>query len=722
MHNLPTTRRGFLRSSLGFSILAAGGVNILSEAAMAQARTASELGAWIVISCDDRVTIRFASAEMGQGVNTSLPMIVAEELDVDWAQVQVEQVDADPDRSLGNPEFGGNLFTAGSASIGGYFDILRRAGAAARLILIQSVAEAWAVPVTEVTTEAGVVFHGASGRQTSYGAAATTLELVTDVPELTEADLKPRSDWRIIGQNLDRLDIPGKTRGEGIYSIDVRLPNMLYATQILPPVEGETPIRFDDAKVHELAGVVDVVDLGSSIAILAGTWEAALAARDLLDVTWSETSPFRNADSATEIEELRAAAADYTRIATIWEDRGDALAAIQDGQNLISAELTTEHVYHAQLEPLNAVAAVDEDGKGAEVWLGTQSQSVTIGIAAGVLQTTPDRIRLHATQMGGAFGRRTVFARDLLRDALILSRRAKRPVKLMWTREDDVKQGWFRPPTAHRLEAVLEADGSIAAMRHRLAAPSIMEFAFPQRWDSDARLDPLLIEGMESQDYDIPNFRAEHIVTPRHARMAAWRGIGWGPNLFAREAFLDIIAAETRQSPLDLRRRLLRNSPRGQAVLERAAEMSGFGEPPSGRAHGIAFAGYKETYGAGVAEVSLEDGSLRVHRFWAAVDPGIVVHPINYVAQVEGAVQYALSSVLRERITFSGGEIDQNNFYDYELLRIGEAANVEVALIESGATPSGGGEIGVPMTGGAIANAVRALTGTTPTNLPLQTT
>lgn len=720
MYNLPMTRRGFLRSSLSFTVLAAGGVSILPQAALAQGRTASELGAWIVISGDDSITIRFGSAEMGQGVNTSLPMIVAEELDVDWAQVQVEQVDADPSRSLGNPEFGGNLFTAGSASIGGYFDILRRAGAAARLVLVQSVAAAWDAPVTEITTEAGVLIHSVSGRRMTYGAAATTLELVSEVPEITEADLKPRSDWRIIGQNLDRLDIPGKTRGDNIYSIDVRLPNMLYATQILSPVEGETPIQFDDAKVRELAGVVDVVDLGSSIAVLTETWEVALVARDLLDVTWSETSPFRNADSVAEMRELRAAAADDTRETTIWEDRGDALAAIKDGGNLISAELSTEHVYHAQLEPLNAIADVDADGKGAEIWLGTQSQGVTISIAAGVLQTTPDRIRLHATQMGGAFGRRTVFARDLLKDALILSRKAKRPIKLMWTREDDVKQGWFRPPTAHRLEAVLEADGSIVAMRHRLAAPSIMEFAFPQRWNSETRVDPLLIEGAESRDYDIPNFRAEHIVTPRQARMAAWRGIGWGPNAFAREAFLDLIAAETRQSPLDLRRRLLRNSPRGQAVLERVAQMSGFGETPTGRAHGIAFAGYKETYGAGVAEVSLEDGSLRVHRFWAAVDPGIVVHPINYVAQVEGAVQYALSSVLRERITFSDGEVQQNNFYDYELLRIGEAVEVEVALIESGAAPSGGGEIGVPMTGGAIANAVRALTGTTPTNLPLQ--
>jgi len=380
---------------------------------------------------------------------------------------------------------------------------------------------------------------------------------------------------------------------------------------------------------------------------------------------------------------------------------------------VVEATYTTEYVYHAQMEPLAAVASVDADGKGAEVWLGTQSQTLSIAAAAQTLQTTPDRIRFHAMQMGGGFGRRTFFARDLLSDALILSRHVKRPVKLMWTREDDVKNAWLRPAGAHKFHAALDETGKVVAWRHRVASPSILAFAAPQRWERANSRDQLVMEGTESTDYDIPEFLAEHVLIERRARVSAWRAIGWGANCFARECFIDELAHAAATTPVDFRRRLLNNSARGRAVLEAVVKMSNFYEPQQGRAFGLAFAGYKTTVGAGVAELSIDrqSGKIQVHRFWAAVDPGIAIHPNNLQAQIEGGIIYGLSGLLKERVTIVKGEIEQSNFYNYEVLRMNEIPEISVQIVESGAQPSGAGEIGVPMTGAAVANAVFALTG-----------
>ena len=719
LETMKPSRRKFLAGSgaLAFALLAGGSVSVVRVAA-AQEASLKDVNGWVVIKADGSILIRFGAAEMGQGVNTALPMIVAEELDADWETVQVEQVSMDPQGVFGNPGFGGILFSAGSSSLEGYFDHLRRAGATARRVLIHSAAAHWGVAPGAVTTQAGVLVNGVTGDRMRYGDVTALPRLVTDVPQVDDADLKPRDTWRIIGSNPERLDIPAKVRGGALYSADVRLPGMLYAAQLLAPVEGETPTVVSDAAARGVAGVLEVIALDHSVAVLADRWESALAARDLLEVTWSETSEFRRYSSDREIEELTQAVDDESRPAFTWENRGDPVTALAEGGATHSASFTTSHVYHAQMEPLNAVAAVDADGKGAEVWLGTQSQTISIGVAAAVLGTTPERIRFHAMQMGGAFGRRTVFARDLLRDALLLSRVAGRPVKLMWTREDDVKNAWLRPATVHRLEARLDVGGNVAAMQHRVASPSILQFAFPNRWNPETGRDVLVMEGTESSDYAIPHFRSEQVITPRRSRVSAWRGIGWAPNCFARECFIDQLAEAAGSDPVAFRRNLLRESPRGLAVLNAVVKMSGFGRVPEGRAHGLSFAGYKQTRGAGVAEISIEGGRLRVHRFWAAVDPGFAVHPENCRAQVEGGILFGLSSLLRERTTFTDGIIDQNNFYDYELVRIADIPEVEVQIIESGSAPSGAGEIGVPMTGAAVANAQRRLTGKAPDWIP----
>jgi isoquinoline 1-oxidoreductase beta subunit len=710
------SRRDFLRSAgaLSFAVLAGGAVQAVRGHPDSSQAGGIAANAWVSIGRDDEVTIRFAATEMGQGVMTSLPMILAEELDADWAKVRVEQVDQGPQAIFGNPHTGGLLFTAGSSSVAGYFDIMRRAGAGARRILVYSAAGAWKVPPSEVRTEPGVVIHAPSGRKMRFGEVAALPAIVSDVPAITDADLKPRSAYRLIGTNPGRRDIPGKTRGEPVYSMDLRLPGMVYAAQLLSPVEGESPVAVVDSQARALAGVVDVVRLKNSVAVLAERWETALQGRDLLKVEWSRTSRFRSADSAADLAATVTAVKDAARPATAWESRGDAAAALkQTGQRRFESVFTTEYTYHGQMEPLNAIAAVDADGKGAEVWLGTQSQSVSIAAAAQALQTTPDRIRFHAMQMGGAFGRRTFFARDNLHDALVLSRQIKRPVKLIWTREDDVKNGWLRPVTAHKLEAALGADGKVVAFHHRVASPSILAFAAPSRWENARNRDVLVMEGTESTDYDIPDFVADHVILERRTRVSAWRGIGWGPNCFARECFIDELAEAAKSDPVAFRQRLLAKSPRARAVLDAVVAMSGFGKPPEGRAHGLSFAGYKTTIGAGVAEISLDrkSGQIRVHRFWAAVDPGIAIHPQNLVAQTEGGIVFGLSGALKERITVERGEIQQNNYYDYEVLRVNEIPEITVRIVESGAAPSGAGEIGVPMTGAAIANAVYALTG-----------
>ncbi len=714
-----TSRRALLGSARGlcFAILAGGAIETSRGTAFAQTgrpqATWTQLNGWVDVGVNDKVVIRFGSTEMGQGVMTSLPMILAEEMDADWSKVVVQQVDHGPEAVFGNPMTNGLLFTAGSSSIEGYFDVMRRAGAGARRILVHSAAAAWGVPAADVVTRPGVVVHSASGREMTFGQVAALPRIVTDVPEIAPSDLKSRSTYRLIGTDPGRLDIPGKTTGATVYSIDMQVPGMAYAALLLPPVEGEHPQTIGDAAAKAVTGVVAVLPVNGAVAVLAETWEAATAGRDALRVEWTRTSPFRTADSSADLAALSAAAADPAKAGVAWLTRGDAKAALSaKGARVIEAEYLTEHTYHAQMEPLAAIAAVDADGAGAEVWLGTQSQTVSIAAAAQALNTQLARIRFHALQMGGGFGRRTFFARDILRDALHLSREARRPVKLMWTREDDVRNGWFRPATAHAFKAVLEPGGSVSAWQHRVASPSILEYAAPQRWAGANGRDILVMEGTESADYAIPNLLAEHVIVSRRARVSAWRGIGWGPNCYARECFVDELAQAAGIEAAAFRRGLLARSPRGLAVLEAVLEMSRYGSPPAGRAHGLSFAGYKSTLGAGVAELSLDaSGQIRVHRFWAAIDPGIAIHPKNLVAQTEGGILFGLSGALKERITIRGGEVEQSNFNDYEPIRMSDIPEVDVRIIESGAAPSGAGEIGVPMTGAAVANGVFALTG-----------
>ncbi|MDB5955222.1 molybdopterin cofactor-binding domain-containing protein [Ramlibacter sp.] len=713
MNLLPiVTRRGFLGGSGALSLaVLAGGALVFESGASAQSG-AAPANVWVSINGDDSVTIRLAAMEMGQGVMTALPLILAEELDADWSKVRVEAVTHDP-ATYGNSKLGGALYTAGSTSVEAYYDILRKAGATMRRALIYTAARHWSVPPATLVSEPGAIVDRANGRRLRFGQVVALGLPLTAVPAVTEADLKPASAYRLIGRDVPRLELPAKTRGATLYGIDVRVPGMVYACVARAPVEGETVVSVDDARARALPGVLAVVRLPGAVAVVAERWDTALAARAVLAVEWTTSSPFRSADSTVDLAHDVAVAADPAQRGVPWFPRGDAPGELARAATVVEASYATEHVYHAQMEPLAAVAAVDADGKGAEIWLGTQAQTSSLAIATELLETTPERIRFHALQMGGGFGRRTTFARELLRDALLLSRQLGRPVKLIWTREDDIKNGWFRPATAHRLRAALDVDGRVIAWHHRVASPSIVGYDTPQMLAKMGNRDPLVMAGADGSPYTVPHFLAEHLLTPRRARVAAWRGIGRGHNSFASECFVDELAAAAKLDPVSFRRRMLAGHPRAGAVLDKVLAMSNFGAAPAGRAHGLALAPLKNSMAAGVAEISVDraSGVIRVHRFWAAVDVGPVIQPRNLAAQVEGGIVFGLSGLLKERITIRQGEVQQNNFHDYPLLRASEVPDIQVAMLASDGPPSGAGELGVPMTGAAVANAFHALTG-----------
>ncbi|MET0534129.1 MAG: molybdopterin cofactor-binding domain-containing protein [Steroidobacter sp.] len=705
------SRRSFLVASGGLSIvlLADGVIKVASASEAPPAGHA--LNAWVTIGVDGIVTIKSGSAELGQGVITALPLIAAEEMDADWSKVRVELVTHDA-KTHGNPKIFGMLYTAGSTSVEAYFDTLRRAGAAARRVLIHSAARHWKVAPSRLEAANGTVTHAASGRKLTFGEIAA-LPLIGDVPAIKDSDLKPRTAYRLIGHDVDRPDVPAKTRGAQTYTIDMHVPNMLHAAVWRAPVEGESAATIDDAAAKAMKGVVAISKLPEGVAVLAERWETALMARAALKVEWTRQSEFRSANSAETLQADMKAAHEVERRGAVWHERGTALNNIAAAERVITGEYATDHVYHAQMEPLAAVASVGPDGKTAEVWVGTQAPSVVLMVATQVLGTTPDKIRVNLLQMGGGFGRRTMFTRELLRDALLLSKQVHRPVKVLWTREDDVRNGWFRPATAQVLRATLGGDGRIQAWNHRVACASVMGYYSAENLERAKNRDLFVMEGSELSEYEVPHLLAEHVITPRRARIAAWRGIGAGHNEFASECFIDELAAAVAANPIEFRRRHLRHNARATAVLDRVVAMSSFGKAPAGRAHGISLAPYKTSVAAGVAEISVDraTGALRVHRFWAAVDPGLVIQPRNLIAQVEGGILWGLSGLLKERITIEHGEVQQSNYHDYQFLRMSDAPEVQVEIVTSSAPPSGAGELGVPMTGGAVANALFALTG-----------
>jgi isoquinoline 1-oxidoreductase subunit beta len=721
-----TSRRQFLQGVGGLTLvvsssglITACGTEEAEQLAQA-AGTDLTTSIWMTIGVDDIVTIQYAGTEMGQGTSTSLPLVLADELDADWDKVRVETV-AVHDEAYGNPFFQNMLYTAGSLTVHAYFDRMRHAGAQARRLLVQSAADHWGVNIADLETEPSVVVHPTTDRRLTYGEIAAFTTVSGELPEVTDDELKPFGSHRYLGSDIPRRDVPSKTDGSAEFGIDVQVPGMVYASVLRPPVEGEVPVDINDSAARAIQGVTDVLETHDGVAVVAETYEASKWGKEALRVTWTENSSFRQANLASDLEESARSVHDMNRTGAAWRSTGDIEEPFANANQVVEATYLSDPAYHAQMEPMNATAHVTEDGKAAELWVSTQTQSLSILGASEFLETTPGKITLHPTQIGGGYGRRALRRQKYAEDAMYISREIGLPVKVIWTREDDVKAGVFRSAAAQLMRAAFDENGQLTGWHHRVAAPKVLEYMNPPRWEASQGRDVIAMLGSESSRYDIPNFLAEHIITERRSRVGAWRGVATSYTKFAAESFIDELAAVRNTDPLQFRKDLCHNNPRALNILEVVAEMSDWARPRNGTSLGLSLAGYSSTFGAGVAEISVDrsSGVITVVNFWLAADAGYLLQPSNSAAQLEGNVIFGISNTLKERIDIQGGMVQQNNYYDYQVMRMNEMPNIEVRAISTDNPPTGMGEIGLASVSGAIANALYAGTGARLRHLPL---
>jgi isoquinoline 1-oxidoreductase subunit beta len=717
--NSHVNRRDFLKTSaagLSFAFtLAADPRALISEAAAADAPLSAN--AWITIATDGAITIVSPAAEMGQGSFTTLPLIIAEELDADWSKVKPILPPAWDDKAYGNPAYGGTFQTSASASVNGYFKALRIAGAQARRVLLDAVAAKWNVPVSELSTEPSVVVHKASNRRMSYGEIASFAKAPAELPKIDEKDLKPTASFRLIGKDVPRAELPTKVTGAAKYAQDVQVPGMVYAAVLQSPYFGGAPQTVDDTAARKVAGITDVVKLPDGVGVIGTSVEATQAAKALLKVTWGD-APGAKHDSERALEEFAAVGRDKSREGVPYEKAGDAKAAMAKAARVFRGEYRTRYVYHAQMEPLSATASVSQDGKSAEIWAGTQGATGLLNQAAALLQTDRSKLTLHQHVLGGGFGRRG--QQEVIMDALRLSKAVGKPVKLVWSREDDLTFGKFRPMTAHHIEAGLDDKGKLVAWHHRVVAESVVAYTAAMAGTRAAPLDRIVMKGSPIPQYPIANKLAEHVIMPGRARLAPWRGVGNGHNAFAVESFLDEIAKELGKDPVAFRLEIAEGVPRMQHLLRTVSDMSDWKRKRDNTALGVATMVKDDTLAAGVAEVSVDraSGKVKVHNVWCAIDAGIAVQPRNLAAQTEGSIVYGLGHVLREKIVIKDGRVLQSNYTDYEVTRMSDVPNIEVKVVSTDNPPTGAGEDGLPVLACAVGNAIAALTGVRLRELP----
>jgi isoquinoline 1-oxidoreductase beta subunit len=712
------SRRDFLKDTAGLTFaltLAADPLGLVGDAAAAEAHFAPSV--WLTIAADGTITIVSPAAEMGQGSFTTLPLIIAEELDADWAKVKPILPPAWDDKKYGNPAYGGTFQTSASASVHGYFKALRIAGAQARRVLLDAVAARWNVHVDELSTEPSVVVHKASGRRISYGEVAAFAKAPSELPKVEDKDLKPAASFRLIGKDVPRVELPGKVTGAAKYAMDVQVPGMVYAAVLQSPYPGGSPQAVDDTEARKVPGVTDLVRLPDGIGVIGSTVEGTHAAKKLLKVTWSSAAGADH-DSERALEDFAAVGRDLDRAGVPYETKGDAKAAMASAVKVFRGDYRTRYVYHAQMEPLSATASVGADGKSAEIWAGTQGATGLLNQVATLLQTDRAKLTLHQHVLGGGFGRRG--QHEVAIDAVRLSKAVGKPVKLVWSREDDIAFGKFRPMTAHHIEAGFDASGRLIAWHHRVVAESVVAYTAAMAGATPARLDRIVMKGSPIPQYPIPNKLAEHVVMPGRARLAPWRGVGNGHNAFAAESFLDEMAKDLGKDPIAFRLELSEGQPRMQTLLRAVAEMSDWARKRDDRALGAATMVKDDTLAAGVAEVSVDraSGRIKVHNVWCAIDAGIAVQPRNIAAQTEGSIVYGLGHVLREKIVIKDGRVQQANFTDYEPARMSDVPNIEVKVISTDNPPTGAGEDGLPLLACAVGNAIAMLTGVRLRELP----
>jgi isoquinoline 1-oxidoreductase beta subunit len=712
--SIDASRRKFLTTSaiatgalvIGFTV---PGANRFAQAAEAAAPFAPN--AFLRIAADDSITVILAHSEMGQGIWTALPMLIAEELDADWSRIKVEHAPAD--QAYAHPMFG-MMATGGSTSTAVEFERYRQAGAAARAMLRQAAATRFGVGIDAVTIENGVARGG--GKEARFGElveAAAKLK----VPDAKQLKLKDAADWKVIGKPTRRLDTPEKITGRAQFGMDVQFDGLLTAVVARAPVFGGTVKSLDDTAAKAVAGVRHVVQVPSGVAVVADHFWAAKLGRDALKIEW-DLGEGASLDSAAML-------AEYRRLATtdgpVAATAGDVGAALGRAAKTVEAEYLVPYLAHAPMEPLNCTVKLDADG--CEIWTGTQFQQMEQMSAAKIAGLDPSKVKVHTTFLGGGFGRRATPSSDWVSEAVHVAKAAGAPVKTVWTREDDVRGGYYRPMYLQQLRVGLDADGTPVAWQQALVGQSIMTGTPMEAMMVKDGVDHTSVEGASDSPY--VKAVADHRVvlhTPRSpVPVLWWRSVGHSYNAFVMEGFIDELAAAAGEDPVAYRRRLLQKHPRHLATLDLATQKAGWGETPAaGRARGVAV---HESFGsvvAQVAEVSVENGAIRVHRVVCAVDCGIAVNPMTIAAQLESGIAFGLGAALYSELAFKDGRVQQSNFHDYRVLRMNEMPQVDVHIVPSTAPPSGVGEPGTPPIAPAVANAVFALTGQRLRALPLR--
>ena len=691
------SRRGMLAGMGGMTFclaLGTDGIRLLSEAEANTMANAS-ITPWVRIAPDGTVTILSAGAEMGQGSMTSLAIILAEEMDADWSKVKVEFAPADADifgYTFQNQKM---MAIVGSRAVQLYYNNLRTAGAQVRKVLLANAAEKWGVDAASLRTEPGVVVNPANGQRLGYGEIAAFGKVPATLPPVEAKDLKARKDFRLIGKTIPRRDTPLKVNGTAQYAIDVRLPGMVYATALHSPVHTGTPEGWNDADIKKMPGVIATVRLGNGIAIVAQHFEQAMAARNALKATWNKGAA-ANFNSAQALEEYVKVHDDPKAQTTDIDKKGDANAAFAGAAKTYKAEFRSDYGYHAQMEPLNAVVRIADSGDTAEVWEGSQAPDASRREVAKALGLQPAQVTMHQCYMGGGFGRRSLG--DYAAECARIAKEVRRPVKLVWTREEDIAHGMFRPQSFQCVEAATDAGGKVVGWRHCVVG------------DGAA----LLQTGIKPLYYAIPNQHIYRRGVSHGIRLKHWRAVGHVFNTFAIESLVDQMAADAGMDPIEFRYQRMSITPKAKKCFETVAEMSNWkAARPDGRALGITVTERSGSLGAGVVEISLDrsSGKIRVHKVWTAIDGGVIVTPGAARANVESAILYGLSSMLHERVTMKDGAVEQSNFHDYEVLRIDGMPKVEVHIVPSKEKPTGVGEPGVPPIAPAVANAIAAATG-----------
>jgi isoquinoline 1-oxidoreductase subunit beta len=703
-------RRGFLGS-----VTAIGGAFALGwRIPSATAETAGqEVGIWAVISPDDTTTIRIARSEMGQGTLTGLAQLVADELDCDWKHVRTEYVT--PETNLARKRAWGDMSTGGSRGIRGSVDYVRKGGAAARAMLIEAAAQRWSVPAGECTAADSVITHAASSRTLRYGEVAAA---AAQLPVPIDVKLKTPAQWTLIGKGVRRLDTVDKLSGKQIFAIDVQLPNMLNAAIAQCPVFGGTLQSFDADKVKAMAGVRHVVAVGDdAVAVVADKWYQAKTALAALPITWNE-----GAAASVDSDQIAALLKDglEAKEAALGQRHGDIEAGLAGAAKRVEATYGLPFMAHATMEPMNCTALFT-DGR-VEIWVASQNGDASLAAAAEAAGVKLGDVKVTKLHLGGGFGRRG--QQDYTRQAVLIARQVPgRPVKLIWSREEDMRHDYYRPVAQCKLTAGLDASGNVVALHARLAAQSILAYLAPQRMENG--VDKAAFQSWSEEEFGyrgIPNLLIDDAVRNTHVPVGFWRGVNTNQNAIFMECFIDELAHAAGKDPLAFRQALLTASPKHLAVMNVVARKAAWGTPlPPGVFRGIAQNYGYGSYTAAVAEVSVSPkGVLKIHRIVAATDPGTIVNPQQVEAQVQGSFVYGLSAALFSAITIDKGRVVESNFHDYPVMRLTDMPKVETVLAPSGGFWGGVGEPTIAVAAPAVLNAVFAATGKRIRTLPLR--